>query len=628
MKEKTLPTLQEKKDAAHAIGRWLGIGTDPHEATECMRSVLELYAPGIEQAYAERRSEGSPAVLANNDLPRFLVDMMGTEMFEGEAGLKLRTYLLGGMRDKMPSRLIRLYSETHSQDEPVTDVGLAFERLIDSRRMRWLPGKKFAMEFVDALNIPRLFGGSRSDPLPERMEEVYPRTPYHRLVAFQANMKVQILSMLRGTGPKRAIVTLPTGAGKTKTAAEAVVEFWKDRPDDVRFVLWIAQTDELCEQAVVCFRQIWEAIGTEGVPLCIFRTWKSRALPHPAESGIIIAGISQLNEIAKSSTDADAEPLFNMCRHLAAVFVDEAHKSWAPEYLRVLDKIGIRPSAHKQDNIPLIGLTATPMRTSEGETEKLHGLYGHARIHPNKKYDPKAECDGRQFDDSWSNMSVMQQKLIRLKYLACPHYHYIEPCASFTMHDNEKRTFEKFRALDKSLLRRIGTNYNRNTITYNLIKKWVVKKDRQVLFFGANVHQALLISRFLEDDGIRSATITSRTRYAARKSHVRMFREGEVQVLSNYEVLTTGFDAPKVDTVIIARPTSSKIVYQQMVGRGLRGKKFGGTETCDIITVADTIMKNHNDPVKLAYSDHKDAIPDWHDTKNTNYNYDNMEKCV
>ena len=91
------------------------------------------------------------------------------------------------------------------------------------------------------------------------------------------------------------------------------------------------------------------------------------------------------------------------------------------------------------------------------------------------------------------------------------------------------------------------------------------------------------MSRFLEDDGISSATITGETRYGARKSYIRMFRENEIQVLCNYEVLTTGFDAPKVNTIIIARPTYSRIIYQQMIGRGLRGPKFNGTEECDII---------------------------------------------
>lgn len=624
MKEKFLPTVQEKEDAAKALGRWLGIDINSNDAADRIRSVLETHAPGIERAYAERLSGGAPAVLANDALPRFLVDMMGIEMFEGKAGALLRKYLLCGLQDKMPMRLLRLYSSTRGSNPSSSDTNLAFKYLADQSKTRWLPGRKFALEFVDTLNIPRLFGGSKSDSPPERIEEVYPRSPYHDLASFQMNMKVQVLAILKSVGPKRAIVTLPTGAGKTRIAAEATVEFWKAKPDNTRFVLWIAQTDELCEQAVVCFRQLWEAIGTESVPLRIYRAWKSRGLPHPTEEGIIVAGISQLNEIAKSEHGTDASSFSNIRNHLAAVFVDEAHKSWSPEYLRVLDEIGIDSSPSEQDNVPLIGLTATPMRTAANETEKLDRLYGHTRIYPNNQYEPKSDDNGRQFDKSWSDLSTLQEKLINLGYLARPRYYYLEPSKSFTMSDKEEIAFERFHGLDKSLLRRIGTDHTRNAITYDLVKNWV-EKDRQVLFFGANVHQALLISRFLEDDGIRSATITGQTRYPTRKSHIRMFREGEIRVLSNYEVLATGFDAPKVDTVIIARPTSSRIVYQQMIGRGLRGKKFGGTETCDIITIADTIMTQDSDSVRLAYRDYKDSVTSvWQNIKDSNTFNDHM----
>ena len=85
-----------------------------------------------------------------------------------------------------------------------------------------------------------------------------------------------------------------------------------------------------------------------------------------------------------------------------------------------------------------------------------------------------------------------------------------------------------------------------------------------------------------------------------------MFREGEIRALCNYEVLTTGFDAPKVDTVVIARPTSSWIVYQQMVGRGLRGPNFGGTETCDVITLEDRIDTDMRERVELGYMKYRE----------------------
>jgi superfamily II DNA or RNA helicase len=52
-------------------------------------------------------------------------------------------------------------------------------------------------------------------------------------------------------------------------------------------------------------------------------------------------------------------------------------------------------------------------------------------------------------------------------------------------------------------------------------------------------------------------------------------------------VLTTGFDAPKVTHVVMARPTVSQVLYEQMVGRGLRGARFGGTSECVIVDLED-----------------------------------------
>jgi superfamily II DNA or RNA helicase len=52
-------------------------------------------------------------------------------------------------------------------------------------------------------------------------------------------------------------------------------------------------------------------------------------------------------------------------------------------------------------------------------------------------------------------------------------------------------------------------------------------------------------------------------------------------------VLTTGFDAPKVRALFVTRPVFSPGLYQQMVGRGLRGPRNGGTDECLIVNVAE-----------------------------------------
>lgn len=72
-------------------------------------------------------------------------------------------------------------------------------------------------------------------------------------------------------------------------------------------------------------------------------------------------------------------------------------------------------------------------------------------------------------------------------------------------------------------------------------------------------------------------------------------------MLCNYGVLTTGFDAPSVRCVVVARPTVSHVLYEQMIGRGLRGPAFGGTDQCLIIDVDDNIQWR-NRPATIQYA--------------------------
>ena len=129
-------------------------------------------------------------------------------------------------------------------------------------------------------------------------------------------------------------------------------------------------------------------------------------------------------------------------------------------------------------------------------------------------------------------------------------------------------------------------------------------------YFGfiliTNVSQSNALAQILEKEGISSVCITSDTRYAARKLYVDIFNEkdsNKIQVMCNYNVLATGFDSPQIDTVIIARPTTSVVSYQQMIGRGLRGEEFGGKpgNRCDIVTVRDNITKFNDERVDLGY---------------------------
>ncbi len=76
-----------------------------------------------------------------------------------------------------------------------------------------------------------------------------------------------------------------------------------------------------------------------------------------------------------------------------------------------------------------------------------------------------------------------------------------------------------------------------------------------------------------------------------RHLRIPVHREHSFRFKVNYGVLTTGFDAPSVRALVIARPVYSRGLYQQMIGRDLRGPKNGGKEHCLIINVADNVAQ-------------------------------------
>jgi superfamily II DNA or RNA helicase len=99
-----------------------------------------------------------------------------------------------------------------------------------------------------------------------------------------------------------------------------------------------------------------------------------------------------------------------------------------------------------------------------------------------------------------------------------------------------------------------------------------------------------LLAEVLSVRGVRAAAISSRTDPAERRRVLEEYKAGKnYDVLINYGVLTTGFDAPKTNVVIVARPTQSVVLYSQMIGRAMRGPRSGGNAECLVITVKDAI---------------------------------------
>jgi len=108
-----------------------------------------------------------------------------------------------------------------------------------------------------------------------------------------------------------------------------------------------------------------------------------------------------------------------------------------------------------------------------------------------------------------------------------------------------------------------------------------------IILFACSVAHAKLLTILLRLKNYKAAFVTGATPPSLREQHIADFKNGRLQILVNFGVLTTGFDAPKANVAIIARPTQSLVLYSQMVGRVIRGEHAGGTKSCRVVTVVD-----------------------------------------
>lgn len=119
---------------------------------------------------------------------------------------------------------------------------------------------------------------------------------------------------------------------------------------------------------------------------------------------------------------------------------------------------------------------------------------------------------------------------------------------------------------------------NQHSITGDVIAHWQrLAPGRLTLVFCCDRIHAENVAREFRDAGIPAANVDGSMTDDQRKRRIRDFREGRIRVLTNVDLLTTGFDCPQIEAGIFLRPTISLALYMQMLGRLLR-INFGKTE--------------------------------------------------
>jgi DNA repair protein RadD len=118
----------------------------------------------------------------------------------------------------------------------------------------------------------------------------------------------------------------------------------------------------------------------------------------------------------------------------------------------------------------------------------------------------------------------------------------------------------------------LGEAVNKSaTLAGDIVKHWLKHaRDRPTIAFAVNVRHSKAIANRFKDAGIRAEHIDAETPEDERRWVIQELREGKIKVVSNVGILCTGVDIPEVSALILARPTQSKNLFIQQVGRGTR----------------------------------------------------------
>ena len=315
-------------------------------------------------------------------------------------------------------------------------------------------------------------------------------------------------------GKKAPLIVTPTGSGKSIILAEFIRRACTEHPDT--HILVVTHVKELVDQDAKAIKAVWEE----------------------ADIGVYSAGLRQRE--LKPTTVASIQSIYKKPEfhgRFDLIIVDEAHlipHNSEGMYRQLLDS-----SIKANPDTKLIGLTATPFRLNSG---LLH------------------EGEGALFDGVSYEANVAD--LIEQGYLS-----------KLVSRNGDKVNLDG--------IKKVGGEFNLGQLGERMSAIALVEHHADLivercatrnswLIFAVTVEHAKQIDQALYERGIASAYVTGDMSDKERDKNIAAFTEGKVKALVNCAILTTGFNHPALDAVIMLRPTMSAGLYAQMVGRGLR----------------------------------------------------------
>lgn len=378
-----------------------------------------------------------------------------------------------------------------------------------------------------------------------RLPHDYQQTAWQRLGGH--------LSEAEASGVFQGLLVMPTGSGKTFTAVRWLATEVLARGGRV---LWLAHRQELLSHAAAEFHRM--ANLASPVARLRIRIVSGTHCPttsiDPADD-VVVASISSLARRPEIRSELIADPR-------TFVVVDEAHHSPAKSYQDLLHELSSRKTFR------VLGLTATPTRTLADERPVLAQLFGNRILY-----------------------QIGLRTLIEQGTLSRPRLVRVTTGVEAEQGVTEKdlKHLKTFQDLSQEWLDRIAHLTGRNQ---TIIDHYLENRTRYgpTLIFAINVAHAALLCAQLREHGVATDYVASHRPDGSEgdtRAIIQRFREGALDVLVNVQMVTEGVDVPGIQTVFLARPTSSEILLRQMLGRALRGPAAGGTAEAYLVSFED-----------------------------------------
>ena len=343
-----------------------------------------------------------------------------------------------------------------------------------------------------------------------------------KLHDFQERIRRRVMHLFFA-GQKKFLIHMPTGSGKTRTAAEIILDFIRVSPAKALFknniqILWVAQSSELCQQAFETVKFIMNKKGVSDVNFNHFYDTHSFEENDNSKPTIHFVGIQKL------LLHYQSEEWSKVRENTFLVVIDEAHRSIAQRWIHALEYFT------RDDSVYTIGLTATP-----GIGALENGVYSLANFYQGNKITIT--------DENFQDETNPIQFLVRKGYLARIERFTIQNDVS-----NEKisLTNGEFKFSGQTL-KSLSRSAKRNHSIINIINN---NKELKVLVFTCGKEHNSILSNLLMRQGINSGVIDESTKN--REAIIQDFKHGSLNILLNFGVLTTGFDAPKTNVCVIA----------------------------------------------------------------------------